>query len=192
MPYLPPHLRGVSVPVAAAAAVVTPVATPKPTEAAAPSSYMPPSLRKANPLAPENFPSLARVGSTLAAQDQPSPKPQMNFAQRIAESEAERARQEARLSNCNPERIKFLTDTQLIREGWAILRMNRGAMTGVMEKVNATAALAPEPLYRDMPSDPSRLDELPHYVEYINSIVDDSETETESLESQSVCDEEDP
>ncbi len=192
MPYLPPHLRDVSVAPIAKGAVAKPeIATAAAVPAPKTSSYMPPSLRKADPMAPENFPSLARVGTILVAQDAPSPKPAMNFAQRIAESEAERARQEARLSNCNPERIKFLTDTQLIREGWAILRMNHAAMYSTLERVAGTAAEGPEPLYKDMPSNSRNLEaELPHYIESINDMMDDTDSDTESFESQSVMDEE--
>ena len=133
MAYIAPHKRNVnafavlSEDKAVAAAAVAASATKPAVEK---KSYVPPSQRQVDPLAPENFPSLGgSPAKSVAASAAP------NFLKRIQEADEERQRQhEAALYNAS--RLETMTAAQLNREGWELLSLSVAKRPTFVERFN--------------------------------------------------------
>lgn len=122
MPYIPPHKRNAtqqqSVVTANQFNVLSddPVTVKKALEPKRPTTYVPPSQRKVDPLAPENFPALGTVA--VAQQKQPA----LNFLKQVQYGEEQRDKLLEESLNYDPAKLEALTERQLEKEGWAVLR----------------------------------------------------------------------
>ncbi len=79
----------------------------------APTTYTPPGQRKADPLAPENFPAFGAAA--------PTPKqPSLNFLQRVKETEEERAAAAAAAAAIDPNKLATMPHARLRAKGWEV------------------------------------------------------------------------
>jgi hypothetical protein len=93
----------------------------KVTAAVADKTYVAPSERKVDTLAPENFPSLGSKAIPAAPTLVTSA---MSFLGRIKEAEeARQKQQEAEMYD--PAKLETMTRAQLEAEGWAVLPLSR-------------------------------------------------------------------
>jgi hypothetical protein len=91
-----------------------------PQKKAADKTYVAPSERKVDTLAPENFPSLGAKVTAAPVSPVAPVAPTMSFLGRIKEAEeARQKQQEAEMYD--PAKLETMTRAQLEAEGWAVL-----------------------------------------------------------------------